>query len=289
MEERQIRLIHLRKTLDDIRHENGAEYWYARELFPILGYAKWENFQPAIERAKDSLRSQKLSVENHFLDMQKMVRIGSNAERESVDIKLTRYACYLLALNGDPRKEEIAFAQAYFASQTRKLEALEARMEEAQRLNARNKLRMTEKEFAATLWERGVDGKGIGDIRNAGDIALFGGFTTNQMKERLGVQNGSLADVLPSVTIKAKDLATEMTTVNTRRSNLQKYSIKNEHVKNNTGVRKVLVDANIKPEELPAEEDIKKIETRHKSEKLLMEKRQKKELEEVKRKQLSSN
>ncbi len=287
MEQTQLQLLY--KTLGDIRHENGEEYWYASELFKLLGYSTWQNFQPAIERAKDSCRTQGLSIKDHFMGIHKMVDIGSTAQREVEDLKLTRYACYLLALNGDPRKEQIAFAQAYFASQTRKIEVLEQKMNEIQRLSTRNKLKITEKEFAAALWERGVDGPGISEIRNAGDEILFGGFTTQQMKKKLGVKDGSLADVLPNITIKAKDLATEMTTVNTKKKNLQgKYHIKSEHIKNNEGVRNVLVKANIKPEELPPEEDIKKIEAKHKQEKAIMAKRQKKELDEARdRKALS--
>ena len=283
MEQLQLQILY--KTLDEIRHENGQEYWFASELYKILGYSSWANFQPAVERAKESCRTQKLSIEDHFMDVRKMVTIGSGAEREVSDIKLTRYACYIIALNGDPRKEQIAFAQAYFATQTRKIEVLEKKMNEIQRLSTRSKLRITEKEFADTLWERGIDGPGIGEIRNAGDEALFGGFTTQKMKERLGVKNGSLADVLPNVTIKAKDLATEMTTVNTKKNNMQgKHKIKDEHVKNNSGVRNVLIQADIKPEALPPEEDVKKIEARHTKEKELMEKRQRKELEKAKEK-----
>lgn len=284
METKHLQLLY--KTLDDIRHENGAEYWFARELYPILGYAGWEGFLPAIERAKDACKTQGIDVEDHFQYLTKMVEIGSGAKREVEDIKLTRYACYLIALNGDPTKEEIAFAQAYFVSQTRKIEVLEEKMEEVQRITARNKLKVTEKEFAALLWEKGLDGKGIGEVRDAGDHALFGGFTTKQMKQKLGVKdNAPLANVLPSVTVKAKDLATEMTTVNTKRNKLsKKEQIKNEHVKNNSGVRRVLVDAGIKPEELPPAEDITKIERKQQGERALMAARHKKEREEAKRK-----
>src|SRR3989338_1427042 len=284
METRQLQFLY--KTLDDIRHQNGVEYWFARELYPILGYGGWDGFLPAIERAKESCKTQGLAVENHFQHLTKMVEIGSGAKRSVEDIKLTRYACYLTALNGDTSKEEIAFAQAYFLSQTRKMEVLEDKIEEIQRIAARNKLKVTEKEFAALLWEKGLDGKGIGEVRDAGDHALFGGFTTKEMKKKLGVkENIPLANVLPSVTVKAKDLATEMTMVNTKRNNFsRKEQIKGEHVKNNSGVRKVLVDAGIKPEELPPSEDITKIERKHRAEKALMEERHKKELLEAQKK-----
>jgi len=284
METKQLQLLY--KTLDDIRHENGTEYWFARELCPILGYGGWDGFLPVIERAKESCKTQGIGVDNHFQHLTKMVEIGSGAKRPIDDIRLTRYACYLTALNGDPTKEEIAFAQAYFVSQTRKMEVLEEKVEEIQRITARNKLKITEKEFASLLWEKGLDGKGIGEVRDAGDHALFGGFTTKQMKQKLGAKdNVPLANVLPSVTVKAKDLATEMTTVNTKRNNLSKKElIKNEHIKNNSGVRKVLVDAGIKPEELPAAEDITKIERKHQGEKALMAARHKKEIAEAQKK-----
>lgn len=283
METNQLQLLYT--NLDGTRHENGVEYWYAREIFPLLGYKHREDFKTVIDKAKDSCKNAGGQTEDHFRDVTKTIRDEMGGEELIPDIKLTRYACYLIALNGDPRKEEIAFAQAYFVTQTRKLEVLEKKINEIQRLGARNKLKITEKEFASTLYERGVDGKGIGEIRNAGDEALFGGYTTQQMKIKLGIKvNDPLSDVLPSVTIKAKDLATEMTTVNTKKKNLQgKFPIKEEHIKNNKGVRGVLVRASIKPEELPAEEDIKKIESKHKEEKMLMERRQKKELEEARK------
>lgn len=283
MPQTQLQLLY--DAFDGIRHENGQDYWLARELFERLGYTTWDSFQPAIERAKESCRTQKIPLENHFQDLTKMVTIGSGATRETKDIRLSRYACYMITLNGDPKKPKIAFAQAYFATQTRKMEVLEQRMEEIQRITARNKLKATEKEFASLLWEKGIDGMGIGEIRNAGDKALFGGLDTKDMKKRLGVRdNVPIADVLPSVTIKAKDLATEMTTVNTKKSNWShRQVIKNEHVKNNTGVRRVLEDAGIRPEELPAQEDVKKITSRHEKEKQLMESRHEKEMQSAKK------
>jgi len=260
----------LAQTLDDIRHQNGNEYWYARDLWQLLGYTRWGNFLPAIERAKDSCRTSEFVVENHFLGVKKMVDLGSGSQREIDDYKLTRYACYLIAQNGDPRIPEIAFSQMYFAMQTRKQEVLEKNIEEIERLVSRQKLGETEKEFAKTIYERGVDSRGIGEIKSAGDTALFGGHNTLRMKQRLGIKNSRkpLADVLPTVTLKAKDLATEMTTVNTKKKELRGVRpIKFEHIKNNTNVRKALVDTDIYPEKLPAAEDVRKIESRHRKQK----------------------
>lgn len=260
----------LAQTLDDIRHQNGNEYWYARDLWQLLGYARWSNFLPAVERAKESCRTSGFVVEDHFLGVQKMVDLGSGSQREIDDYKLTRYACYLIAQNGDPRIPEIAFSQMYFAMQTRKQEVLEKNIEEIERLISRQKLVETEREFAKTIYERGVDSRGIGEIKSAGDTALFGGHNTLKMKQRLGLKNSRkpLADVLPTVTLKAKDLATEMTTVNTKKKELHgTRPIKFEHIKNNANVRKALVDTDIYPEELPAAEDVKKIESRHRKQK----------------------
>lgn len=272
----------LARTLDDIRHENGEEHWYARDLWKLLGYTRWSYFLPVIERAKESCRTSGFMVEDHFLGVKQMVDLGSGSQREVNDYKLTRYACYLIAQNGDPRIPEIAFAQMYFAMQTRRQEVLEKNIEEIERLVSREKLSETEKEFAKTVYERAVDGRGIGEIKSAGDMALFGGHNTQQMKKKLGVKepNKPLADVLPTVTLKAKDLATEMTTVNTKKKDLQgKHYIKFEHIKNNANVRKALVDTDIYPEDLPPAEDVKKIENRHK--------KQKKELEVSAKKKLS--
>ncbi|HEY4476431.1 MAG TPA: DNA damage-inducible protein D [Candidatus Paceibacterota bacterium] len=284
MESSQLKL--LLKTLDDIRHENGVEYWYARELYPILGYSRWENFETPLNKAKESCKKAGSEVNSHFHDIMKMVKIGLDLEKTVPDVKLTRYACYLIAINGNPQKEEIAFAQAYFVTQTRKIEVLEQRMIELERIDARDKLKITEKEFGAVAFSRGVDGRGIAEIRSFGDQALFGGKATDEMKHRLGVPaNKPLADFLPNVTLKAKDLATAMTTENTRRKNLRgKGSILSEHVVSNRSVRGALTRTSIYPENLPATEDIKKIEAKHRKEIKDLEKRHKKELDRAARK-----
>ena len=266
MENNQLQILY--KTFDETRRENGVEYWYARDLYPLLGYTKWENFETALERGKEACKKAGGNVNDHFLGVRKVIRVGKGAEMEVSDYKLTRYACYLTTLNGDPRKIEIAFAQAYFVTQTRKMEVIEQRMAELERITAREKLTVTEKTFAAMAFSRGVDGRGISEIRSFGDKALFGGKTTDDMKKRLGAKkNTPLADVLPEVTISAKEFATAITTENTRKKNLQgKGSILNEHVINNENVRGVLIKSNIYPESLPSAEDIKRIKSRHKKE-----------------------
>lgn len=278
MEQGQLEL--LAKTLDDIRHQNGVECWYARELYPSLGYARWENFETAINRAKESCRKTGASVEVHFRDITKTIEMPNGASKEITDIKLTRYACYLVTLNGDPKKEAIAFAQAYFVTQTRTIELLQQRMAELERIDAREKLKTTEKEFSEMAFSRGVDGRGIGEIRAKGDEALFGGRTTDEMKQKLGVESRKpLADYLPNVTLKAKDLATAMTIEKTRRDNLSgKNEIREEHVTNNQNVRGALTKTGIYPESLPAAEDIKKIEVRHRKEMKALQKKQRAEL-----------
>lgn len=280
MEQQQLEL--LQKTFDSIKHQNGVAFWYARELAPKLGYARWENFESAINRAKEACKATGGNVEDHFRDITKTVKTGlNNVEKPVSDIKLTRYASYLVSLNGDPRKEEVAFAQAYFVSQTRKLEVLQQRMAELERLDAREKLKLTEKEFGDMVFGRGVDGPGIAFIRNAGDEALFG-IPTAQMKSKLGVTKGPLADFLPNVTLKAKDLATAMTMENTRKKNLSGTPyIAKEHIETNSNVRGALTKTNIFPENLPASEDIKLIEARHRKEKKELEERQKSELGEA--------
>ena len=247
--------------------ENGIEFWYARDLQHLLGYTKWDNFVKVINKAKTSCEASGNNISDHFANVGKMVKIGSGTEREIDDIILTRYACYLIAQNGDPRKEEIAFAQNYFAVQTRKFELIEKRIKDWERLKARQKLTLSEKELSELIYEKTGSDKNFGLIRSKGDQALFGK-TTQQMKNKLGVPKArALADFLPTITIKAKDFATEITVFNTKEKDLRtERQISAEHITNNRSVRKILLQRGIKPEELPPEEDIKKLERRVKSE-----------------------
>lgn len=247
--------------------QDGIEYWLARELQELLGYADWRNFLNAVDKAKESCKTSGEAVSDHFVDVTKMVKIGSGAERKQDDIMLTRYACYLIAQNGDPKKEQIAFAQSYFAIQTRKQELLEERIQLMERLHAREKLAATETELSKNIYERGVDNKGFATIRSKGDWALFGGYNTLAMKRKLGIaENRPLADFLPTITITAKQLATEITNFNVHKNDLKgETKITNEHIKNNTDVRTLLGKSGIRPEQLPPEEDIKKLERRVKS------------------------
>jgi DNA-damage-inducible protein D len=241
---------------------NGIECWSARELQVILGYSKWDNFLKVIDKAKNSCENAKEKQTNHFADVSKMVKIGSGAERLVSDIALTRYACYLIAQNGDPAKSEIAFAQTYFAVQTRKQEIIEKRLLDIARVTARNKLTKSEKKLSAIIYERGVDDKGFAFIRSKGDQALFGGFTTQDMKRKLMIpEKRPLADFLPTLTIKAKDFASELTSHNVVEKDLHgENPITKEHIDNNQAVRKILIERGVKPENLPPAEDVKKIQ-----------------------------
>lgn len=261
-------IVKLNKSFEESAYEqDGVEYWLARELQELLGYSDWRNFLNAVDKAKESCKTTGEAVLDHFVDVTKMVKIGSGAERKQDDIMLTRYACYLIAQNGDPKKEQIAFAQSYFAIQTRKQELLEERIRLNERLQAREKLAATETELSKNIYERGVDNKGFANIRSKGDWALFGGLTTSNMKKKLGIpENRPLADFLPTITITAKQLATEITNFNVKQHDLKgEAKITDEHVKNNKDVRGLLGKSGIKPEQLPAEEDIKKLERRVKS------------------------
>lgn len=239
----------------------GIECWSARELQKLLGYSKWENFEKVIKRAKDACTNAGEDTNNHFPDIRKTIPMPKGAEKEIDDILLTRYACYLIAQNGDSRKEEIAFAQNYFAVQTRRSEIIEQRLLEFERVKAREKLSQTEKQLSGILFERGVDSKGFGLIRSKGDQALFR-LSTIQLKKKMGIpDNRPVADFLPTISIKAKDLAAEMTGLNVQSKDLKGQNrIENEHVENNKAVRQMLTQRGIIPENLPTAEDVKKIQ-----------------------------
>ena len=243
--------------------ENGVEFWLARDLQHLLGYTEWRNFTVAISKAKTACEISNHTISDHFVDVNKMVDLGSGSQREVDDIMLTRYACYLIAQNGDPRKQEIAFAQTYFAIQTRKAELIEKRLFEAERVSARRKLTATEKELSDVIYEQTGGNQNFGLIRSKGDQAMFGK-TTQAMKSQWKVpDNRPLADFAPTIILKAKDFATEITIFNARQQQLKtEGDISNEHITNNAVVRKTLLERGIRPENLPAAEDVKKVERR---------------------------
>jgi DNA-damage-inducible protein D len=246
--------------------EEGIEFWLARDLQHLLGYGKWDNFQNVISKAKTACEISGQNISDHFADVGKMVEIGSGAQKEVDDVMLTRFACYLITQNGDPRKEQIAFAQTYFAVQTRKAEIIEQKILEIERVQARNKLAETEKELSHVIFEQTGGNENFALIRSKGDQALFNR-NTQQMKDRWGIKNKPLADFMPTILLKAKDFATEITIFNAKQKKMKTESqISNEHITNNKSVRSTLLSRGIVPENLPPEEDIKKLERKLKSE-----------------------
>lgn len=247
---------------------DGVEYWQARELMVVLGYNNWRSFENVISKAIIACETTGYDVENYFISTYKEAFLGKSGIRNVSDYMLTRYACYLIAQNGDSKKDEIAFAQSYFALQTRKQELIEDRLSLNKRMETRDRLKESEKKLSQNIYERGVDEKGFGRIRSHGDMALFGGYSTQEMKQRLNIKgNRPLADFLPTLSIAAKNLAAEMTNYNVEEKDLRgESSITDEHVQNNKSVRKMLGERGIKPENLPPEEDIKKLERRVKAE-----------------------
>lgn len=261
-------IIELFRQFESIANEyEGVECWSARELAKLLGYAQWRNFENIVNKAKAACEHAEQEVSYHFAEVGKMVSLGSGSEREVSDYMLTRYACYLVAQNGDPRKPQVAFAQNYFAVQTRRAELVQQRILDYERIQARTKLAETEKRLSGILYERGVDSKGFALIRSKGDKALFR-IDTALLKRKLGApESRPLADFLPTISIKAKEFAAEMTSVNVQQKDLYgQQEIGKEHVDNNAAVRDMLLQRGIVPEQLPPSEDVKKVERRLKSE-----------------------
>ena len=265
----QTQIIHtLTENFESYAHQTqeGIEFWLARDLQHLLGYTKWDNFQSVISKAKTACEVSGQKISDHFADVGKMVAIGSGAEKEIPDIMLTRYACYLIAQNGDPKKEQIAFAQRYFAIQTRKAEIIEQKMLEHERVQAREKLKKTEKELSEVIFEQTGGNKNFALIRSKGDAALFN-HTTQQMKNKWKIKNKPLADHMPTILLKAKDFATEITIFNAKEKQMStENEISSEHITNNKTIRQTLLSRGIIPENLPPEEDVNKVQRKLKSE-----------------------
>jgi len=245
------------------RSDTNVEFWLARDLQYLLGYSEWRNFSLVVSKAKIACEISGYSISDHFVDVNKMVGLGSNSQRAIDDIMITRYACYLIAQNGDPKKQEIAFAQTYFAMQTRRAELIEQRILEAERISARRKLSTTEKELSHLIYEQTGSDKNFGFIRSKGDQALFGK-STQSMKTQWNVpENRPLADFAPTIILKAKDFAAEITIFNAKANKFKtEEGISKEHITNNEAVRKTLLERGIQPEKLLPSEDIKKVERR---------------------------
>jgi len=242
------------------RTEDGVEFWLARDLQKLLGYTQWRNFVAVIEKAKIACETSNSSISNHFADVSKTIDMPKGATKEIDDIMLTRYACYLIAQNGDSRKEQIAFAQTYFAIQTRKAELIEQKMLASERVAARHKLASTEKELSKVIFEQTGGNDNFAIIRSKGDQALFNN-TTAQMKAKWNIKNKPLADFMPTILLKAKDFATEITIFNAKQNEMEtENQISNEHIANNKTIRETLISRGITPEDIPPEDDVKKIE-----------------------------
>lgn len=242
--------------------DEDTEFWFARDIQEALGYLKWDNFQNVLKKAIASCGESGVPVEAHFRRVDRAIAMPNGGERITDDFMLTRYACYLIAMNGDPRKKAVAYSQSYFAVQTRKHEVIEERMRLQERIDARDRLKESEKSLSELMYERGVDSKGFGIIRSKGDAALFGGLNTQSMKARYGITgNRPLADFLPTLSIAAKNLANEMTNINiVKQDHRGESAIGREHVENNRSVREILGQRGIRPEELPAEADLAALE-----------------------------
>ncbi|MBN8666181.1 MAG: DNA damage-inducible protein D [Chitinophagales bacterium] len=273
-------IVRLFKSFEEATlQKDGVDFWLARDLQEMLGYSQWRNFSKVIEKAKNACENSDLNPDDHFIEVSRDIVMPKTAVKQIDDLMLTRYACYLIAQNGDPTKSEIAFAQTYFAIQTRKQEIIEQRLLDIARVSAREKLTKSEKKLSGILYERDVDEKGFAIIRSKGDKALFGGFTTNDMKQKLGVPaTRPLADFLPTLTIKAKDFATELTSHNVQEKELRgETSITKEHIENNEAVRKMLKERGVQPEQLPPAEDVMKVKRKLESDEKKMLKKIKKE------------